>query len=146
MTMNDWSKVTRPIPVPNEWTKPFWEAAKQGVLALQRCRSCGHFQHPPYATCVNCVSTDLTFEPVEGKGTIYAYTIMYHAGDQRFAPAVPYASIIVELDAAKGALLAGNLLDVPYTEAKVGRRVEVVFQKLNDDITLPQFRLAKEKA
>ena len=28
-----------------------------------------------------------------------------------------------------------------YTEAKVGRRVEVVFEKLNDDITLPQFRL-----
>jgi len=38
------------------------------------------------------------------------------------------------------------LLDAPYTEAKVGRRVEVVFQKLNDDITLPQFRLAKEEA
>ena len=37
---------------------------------------------------------------------------------------------------------AGNLLDAPYTEARVGRRVEVVFQPLNDDITLPQFRLA----
>ncbi len=144
--LSDWSKVTRPIPVPNEWTKPFWEAAKQGVLALQRCQSCGHFQHPPYATCVNCMSIDLTFEPVPGKGTIYSYSIMYHAGDQRFAAAIPYASIIVELDEAKGALLAGNLLDAPYTEAKVGRRVEVVFQKLNDDITLPQFRLAQEEA
>jgi uncharacterized OB-fold protein len=133
MTMSDWSKVTRPIPVPNEWTKPFWEAAKHGVLALQRCQS-----------CVNCMSIDLTFEPVQGKGTIYSYTIMYHTGDQRFAAAVPYASIIVELDEAKGALLAGNLLDAPYTEAKVGRRVEVVFEKLNDDITLPQFRLAND--
>ena len=144
MTISDWSQVTRPIPVPNEWTKPFWDAAKQGVLALQHCRSCGHFQHPPYATCVNCISTDLTFEPIEGQGTIYAYTIMYHAGDKRFAAAIPYASIIVELDAAKGALLAGNLLEAPYTEARVGRRVEVVFQKLNNDITLPQFRLAKD--
>ena len=42
-----------------------------------------------------------------------------------------------------GALLAANLLDAPYTEAKVGRRVEVVFQPLNDDVTLPQFRLAE---
>jgi hypothetical protein len=92
---------------------------------------------------VNCISTDLTFEPVSGKGTIYSYTIMYHAGDKRFAAAIPYASIIVELDEAPGALLAGNLLDVPYTEAKVGRRVEVVFEKLNEDITLPQFRLAQ---
>ena len=140
--MSDWSKVTRPIPVPNDLSRPFWEAAKRGVLAMQRCQSCGHYQHPPYATCVNCMSIDLKFEPVDGKGSIYAYTIMYHTGDKRFAPAVPYASIIVELDAAPGALMAGNLLDAPYTEAKVGRRVEVVFQPLNDDITLPQFRLA----
>ena len=123
--MSDWSKVTRPIPVPNEWTKPFWDAAKRGVLELQRCQSCGHFQHPPYATCVQCIATDLKFEPVRGEGAIYAYTIMYHTGDKRFAPVVPYASIIVELDDAPGALLAGNLLEAPYTEAKVGRRVEV---------------------
>ena len=140
--MSDWTHVTRPIPVPTEWTKPFWDAAKAGVLKLQRCRSCRRFQHPPYATCTNCVSTDLAFEPVSGKGAIYAYTIMYHTGDKRFAPAVPYASIIVELDDAPGALMAGNLLDAEYTEAKVGRRVEVTFQPLNDDITLPQFKLA----
>src|SRR6058998_7714 len=99
--MSDWSKVTRPIPVLNEWTKPFWEAARQGVLALQRCQACGHFQHPPYPTCVNCMAIDLAFEPVSGKGTIYAYTIMYHAGDRRFAAAIPYASIIVELEGPK---------------------------------------------
>lgn len=141
--MSDWSKVTRPIPVPNEWTRPFWDAAKQEVLAVQRCQSCGHLQHPPYPTCTQCMGIDLKFEPVAGTGTIYAYTIMYHTGDKRFAPAVPYASIIVELDAAPGALMAGNLLDAPYTEAKVGRRVEVAFERLNDDITLPQWRLAR---
>jgi uncharacterized OB-fold protein len=140
--VSDWRGVTRPIPVPNEFNRPFWEAAKRGSLELQRCQSCGHFQHPPYATCTQCVSTDLKFEPVKGQGAIYAYTIMYHTGDKRFAAAVPYASIIVELDDAPGALMAGNLLGVPYTEAKVGRRVEVTFEKLNDDITLPQFRLA----
>ena len=139
--MSDWTRVTRPIPVPNEWTKPFWEAAKGNVLALQRCRSCRHFQHPPYATCVQCMSVDLAFEPVNGMGAIYAYTIMYHTGDKRFASVVPYASIVVELDDAPGALLAGNLLGSAYTEAKVGRRVEVIFETLNDEITLPQFRL-----
>jgi uncharacterized OB-fold protein len=140
--MSDWSKVTRPIPVPNEWTQPFWDAAKREVVALQRCQQCRSFQHPPYATCVKCVSTDLRFEPVRGQGAIYAYTIMYHTGDKRFASAVPYASIVVEFDDAPGALMVGNLLNAPYTAAKVGRRVQVVFEKLNDDITLPQFRLA----
>lgn len=140
--MSDWRNVTRPVPVPNVWTRPFWDAAKRSQLELQRCQSCGHFQHPPYATCTKCIGIDLKFEPVGRQGTIYAYTIMYHTGDKRFAPAVPYASIIVELDEAPGALMAGNLLDAPYTAARVGRRVEVIFQPLNDDITLPQFRLA----
>lgn len=141
--MSDWSSVTRPIPVPDQWTQPFWDAANAGVLALQRCQSCKHFQHPPYATCVNCMAMELQFEEVRGSGKIYAYTIMYHAGDKRFAGAIPYASIIVELDDAPGALMAGNLLDADYTQAKVGRPVEVIFERLNDDITLPQFRLAQ---
>ena len=140
--MSDWSGVTRPLPVPDQWTKPYWDAAKYGRLELQRCQDCGHFQHPPYPTCLNCMSINLKFEPVGGSGTIYAYTFMHHTGDKRFASAVPYASIVVELDEAPGALMAGNLLGVPHTEAKVGRRVEVVFESLNDDITLPQFKLA----
>ena len=144
--MSDWSNVTRPIPVPDQYTKPFWDAAKREVLELQRCQSCGHFQHPPYPTCLNCMSIDLKFEPVGGSGTIYAYTYMYHTGDKRFASDVPYASIVVELDDAPGALMAANLLGVPHTEAKVGRRVEVVFEPLNDEITLPQFKLADGEA
>ena len=103
--MSDWSKVTRPIPVPNEWTKPFWEAAKKGVLALQRCQSCGHFQHPPYATCVRCMAIDLKFEPVAGKGAIYAYTIMYHRDSGSPQPYLREPH--VEL-APRGALMAGN--------------------------------------
>ena len=78
--MSDWSKVTRPIPVPNEWTKPFWDAARRGVLELQRCQSCGHFQHPPYATCTQCVATDLKFEAVRGVGAIYATATKADAG------------------------------------------------------------------
>jgi len=39
--------------------------------------------------------------------------------------------------------MAGNLLEAEHADAKVGRRVEVVFEKLNEDITLPQFCLAQ---
>ena len=143
MTMSDWSQVERPIPVPTDLTKPFWDAAREERLVMQHCQTCGNWQHPPLPTCTNCVSIDLKFEEVKGPGTIYSYTLMFHHGDKRFAPAVPYASVIVELDNAPGVLMAGNLLGVPYTEAKVGKRVEVVYEKLNDEITLPQFTPAK---
>jgi len=89
------------------------------------------------------MSVNLKFEPVGSKGTIFSYVIMHYPGDPNFKEVVPYATIIVELDEAKGALIAGNLLGVPNTEVDIGRRVEVVFEKLNDEITLPQFKLAK---
>lgn len=144
MTMSNWSAVERPIPVPNDLTRPFWDGARRGELLFQRCRACGNRQHPPAPTCTNCVSTDLGFEPVEGRGAIYAYTVMFHSGDRRFADAIPYASVIVELDDAPGALIAGNLLGVPYTEAHIGRRVRVIFEPLNEEITLPQFELDEQ--
>ena len=62
--MSDWSKVTRPIPVPNEWTKPFWESAKKNVLSLQRCQACKHFQHP-LSDVTKLLAHDDLFEPRE---------------------------------------------------------------------------------
>jgi hypothetical protein len=102
---------------------------------------CGETRHPRIAAL-----PELWAFPAPALCGLYAYTIMYHTGDKRFASAVPYASIIVELDDAPGALMAGNLLDAEYSEAKVSRRVEVVFEKLNEDITLPQFRLMRTKS
>ena len=141
MTMSDWSQVERPVPAPNPLTQAFWDGARRHEMLFQHCQACGNWQHPPTPTCTNCVSTDLKFEEVTGRGAIYSYTIMYHVGDKRFAAAVPYASVIVELDEAPGVLIAGNLLGVPASEAHVGRRVRVIFEQLTDQITLPQFEL-----
>ena len=142
MTMSDWGQVERPIPMPTPLSQTFWDGAKQEKILFQHCQQCGNWQHPPSPTCTNCVGVDLKFEPVEQKGTIYSYTIGYHGGDRRFAAAIPYASIVVEIDGTNGVLMAGNLLGVPSSEAHIGRRVNVVFEPLTDDITLPQFKLA----
>ena len=47
MTMSDWSKVTRPIPVPNEWTRPFWEAARNGDVLSGTVDGYGGFELQP---------------------------------------------------------------------------------------------------
>ena len=41
--------VSRPVPVPDESSTPFWEAAARHVLTLARCARCGAFTHPPDA-------------------------------------------------------------------------------------------------
>src|SRR5262249_27512188 len=37
----------KPMPVPDQISQPFWEAAKARQLAVQRCQTCHYYNHPP---------------------------------------------------------------------------------------------------
>ena len=43
----------RPAPVPNELTKPFWDACNERRLVLQICTSCERLQYPPTGVATN---------------------------------------------------------------------------------------------
>ena len=63
-------RTDRPVPVPDESSAPYWEAAAEHVLAVARCSRCGTFALPPDVVCPHCGSTDpdFAFEPVSGRG------------------------------------------------------------------------------
>ena len=44
----------RPAPVPNELTKPFWDACNERRLVLQNCAYCERLQYPPALRCDKC--------------------------------------------------------------------------------------------
>ena len=44
--------------IPDELTKPFWDAANEEKLVIQNCTACNMLQHPPSAACRNCGSGD----------------------------------------------------------------------------------------
>lgn len=76
---------------------------------------------------------------MSGRGRLHTYTINYRS--RPGAPfAGPYVIAIVELD--EGPRLMTNLVDVEPDPAQLrcDMPVEVVFQALNDEITLPRFR------
>ena len=50
----------------------------------------------------------------------------------------PFAVALIELE--EGVRLASNVVDVPPEEMAVGIPVEVTFEKVADDVTLPLFR------
>jgi uncharacterized OB-fold protein len=51
---------------------------------------------------------------------------------------VPWTVVSVELE--EGVQITSNLLDTPPDEVKIGMPVEVTFEAVNEEITLPQFR------
>lgn len=91
---------TAPMPgtVPRDepFTRPFWAALAGGKLITTRCADCGNHQFPPRVVCQHCWSSDLTWEPLSGKGILRSYTEV-HAGPGVFAAELPYVIGLVDL-------------------------------------------------
>ena len=45
-----------PIPPVNADSAPYWEAAAEGKLRMQRCGACGEIRFPPGHICRKCGS------------------------------------------------------------------------------------------
>jgi uncharacterized OB-fold protein len=130
----------RPLPEPDEWSRGFWESCRGGRLSMQRCLQCLRFRFTPRPMCPRCGSLDWDYAPVSGRGTIYSWVVAHPPVLPAFRAAVPMAIVLVELEEDPGLRMIGNLMDCPNERIEIGMPVEVVFQDLGDDVTLPQWR------
>lgn len=130
----------RPLPLPDESSGPFWQAAREGRLAIQRCVSCRRWNHAPGLLCPACGSSDLTFEPVSGRATLFSWTIIKEAPAPGFRNMVPLIVGMVELAEQPHLLLAANVLGIAPEDLRLGMELMVEFEPLNEECTLPQFR------
>lgn len=131
----------RPLPEPTPETRHFWDGTKCRELRLQRCDDCAHAYFPPRPFCPACGSRSVTVFAASGKGTLYSYIINERARPNSGFEA-PYAIAVVAL--AEGPRMMTNIVDAPQTpEALVlDMPLEVVYEDLTDEITLPLFRPA----
>lgn len=120
---------------------PFWEAAKQRQIKLQRCGGCGRAWYPIGPTCPHCFSMKWDWSLMSGRGTLHNYVIYHKAWTPWFESRVPYAVIQVELE--EGPRLTANLLDCDLKDIRIGMRVEAAYEDITGDITLVQFRPAR---
>lgn len=130
----------RPLPVPTKDTEPFWKGAKEEKILIQRCQDCGSTQFYPRPSCNQCLSDQMMWIEACGRGIVYTYTINHLPANPFMKDKTPYAVAIVQLD--EGIKMMANIIDSPLDQIQVGAPVEVVFEKANEEITLPQFKLA----
>jgi len=128
-----------PFPLPELGfdNKAFWTGGATGELRITRCQACGLWLHPPRPVCRRCRSRAVEPESVSGLGTVWTYTVNH----QPWVPdiAVPYVLVIVELDEQPGLRLTTRLVETDPGSVRVGLRVEVTFDAV-DDVWLPLFR------
>ena len=131
----------KPIPEADELWQPFFDGARNGMLMVQRCQACESHLAPGTARCTECWSESLAWVQASGQGTLFSYSIVHHIGHPGFRDEVPYVIAVVELE--EGPRLNTNILRGDDTELKVGIPMEVVFEALSEEISIPKFRPAE---
>jgi uncharacterized OB-fold protein len=131
---------TKPLPVISDFNRPFWQAAKRHELSLQKCNSCGRLWAPNGPVCPHCFSEDYAWVKLSGRGKIASWVVFHKVYHPGFASDVPYSVAFVEL--AEGPRIISNVVDVRNEDLEIGTPVEVVFEDVNDEVTLPKFKVA----
>lgn len=134
--MTGMNEVTSPA-APSPLTRPYWEAAQEERLIMQRCTACGRPQLYPGYLCRNCRSYDLEWVDAAGTGTIYTFTRQHRAVPGRAAADTIIA--IIELD--EGPRLMSNIVDADVDSVVIGARVGVRFAEAMG-VKVPVFALA----
>lgn len=132
----------RPAPEPDDLTRPYWEAARNGRSVLPRCSSCGRFDLPPDIVCRRCGSTNpcWTWEPVSGRGALRSWTV----ARQAFLPGIdtPYVLADVELDEQDDLRTIARLDGAEPDALRIGDRVVTDFEPAGE-WAVPVFRLVE---
>jgi uncharacterized protein len=131
-------KEQTPTPIPDLDSAAYWEAAHRHEFLLQRCGSCERFRFYPRSHCPYCFSASFEWQRASGRGTIYSFTIIHRAPSPGFADKVPYVLALIDL--LEGVRMMTNIIECEPNDVAIGMPVEVVFEDLNDTISLPQFR------
>jgi uncharacterized OB-fold protein len=131
-------KYDKPLPNPTAETKPFWDYCKQHELRMQKCTQCGHIRSYGSGICPQCSSTDNEWVKFSGKGKVYSFSIVHYVYNKAFANDVPYAVASIELE--HGVRMLSNIIGCKMEDITVDMPVEVVFEDITEEYTLPKFR------
>ena len=132
----------RPRPSLNQDVSFFWEGAAKGQLLIQRCSDCQSLRHPPGPGCPTCSSMAWQPAVMSGKGEIYSFVRHHHPAISPFEAGHPV--ILVQLD--EGPRLISELVEDDSREGRIeiGMRVEVQFDEVEEDFTMPRFRIVAD--
>ena len=132
----------KPVPVVNPWARPFWEAARDKRLIIQQCKDCEKHIFYPRIACPHCFSDQVDWVEASGKGKVYSFTVVKNNAPSSFIIDMPYVIAIVKLE--EGVQMLTNIVGCDPEAVACDMPVEVTFEKLNDEFTLPKFQPIKD--
>ncbi len=132
----------KPLPQPMPWSRPFWEGTKRHELLIQKCEDCEQLIMYPKKYCTSCFSEDLGWVRASGRGKIYSFTVVQNNPPSSFLDELPFTIGIIRLE--EGVNMLSNIIASDYESLNCEMNVDVVFEDINDEITLPKFRVVNK--
>jgi hypothetical protein len=130
-----------PVPVADELSKPFWDAANAGKLVVQHCTACNTIQHPPRPRCRDCGSDQLEWKDTNGRGHISTCAVVDDGRIGAMQPEQPFNLAVITLDEDPRVNYYSNLPGVPVRNAPIGAAVEVIFKDVSPEQKIPEWRV-----
>jgi uncharacterized OB-fold protein len=138
--MSDATEYGKPLPELEGFAGEFYAFCQQGELHFQRCTACGAWRHVPREMCAECGSFEWEWTRSSGRGAVFTWTVVDRALHPAFQADTPYAPVVVEME--EGVRLLSVIVDCPPDELDIGMPVEVAFDEVTPEVTLPKFRRA----
>ncbi len=129
------------LPTIEDETRPFWDALREGRLMIARCGACGKVHYYPRPMCPSCWSEDVSLVEVTGRGTLYTWSTVFVNDLPPFNTKVPYVAAQVDLE--EGVRLTTMVVDAAPQDLEIGMKLQVVFEAISDDVTIPVFAPAR---
>ncbi len=128
----------RPLPQLSGLAGEFYGFCKAKELRFQRCSDCSAWRHVPRERCSECGSGRWRWEPSNGRGRVFTWVVATRSMHPAFPSEPPAAPVVVETD--EGVRLVTEIVDCAPQDLTLGMPVEVVFDDVTDEVTLPRFR------
>ena len=125
------------LPEPDAFTRPYWDAAADGVLLVRRCGACGRAHHYPREFCPHCWSEDVVWERASGAAALHTWSVVHRNDLPPFGGRTPYVAAVVDL--AEGPRMMTEIVDTEDDDLRIGMPLTVAFRQ-GEGFAVPVFR------
>ena len=118
----------------------FWAGTAVGELRIQRCHACGALRHPPGPMCPACGEpSNGGYVVAAGTGEVFSYVIHHHPP----VPGKQLPMVVALVQLPEAVRMVGEMPGLRPDQVRIGLPVRVTFVRVDDDLTLPAWRLAE---
>jgi len=131
----------KPLPLPDEFSQPFFDGLVNDTLMLQHCHACDGWMWPVTQHCRTCMSGDVEWRAASGRGTLYSFALVHQVYHPGFADEVPYNVVFVDLD--EGVRMTSNVVGMANEDLRAGLKLVATFDHVGDGHVIPKFQPAE---